>query len=413
MRVAGGAIGLIVLGLAASNAGAATISVSQVLQGQLLLSEIMPNPAGNDNLQEWFEVYNPLPVAVDLNGMIVASNNGQFTVGSGHILGANALATFARSSDPALNGNLPAVEFAWGQALSLTNTNGQLALLNPNGTSIVSATWTQALSGQSLQLTSGTAPQFGPSDFLITPVGGPSYDPAIYMQPPATPPNMGTPGATNDAPILVTGTNMLLISEFLADPAGINNSEREWFEVLNPNATPFNLKGVTVTVGSNSFTVAGDHIIPGGGIFVFASSDDPAINGGLPHVDYAWGNAVVLPNINGELSLTDPDGNLIVSTTWTNVTDGASKRLRSGVGPTFDASNYDDSEASYSPPAPLPGDPTFTNYGTPNSLATEFFVTGIPPFDPEVAIDEPPALAILVLTAAGILGFGRRRSTKN
>ena len=55
------------------------------------------------------------------------------------------------------------------------------------------------------------------------------------------------------------------------------------------------------------------------------------------------------------------------------------------------------------------GDPTFGNYGTPNGLPTEFFITGIPPFDPDTVIDEPPVLAMLGLGAAGLLGLRLRR----
>jgi hypothetical protein len=103
------------------------VSLNTIVPGQLLISEIMANPAGDDSVQEWFEVFNPLPVAVDLNGLVVTSNNGSFTVGPGAAVSSDGYFLFARSSDPASNGGLPSVDFSWGQALTLTNSGGQLA----------------------------------------------------------------------------------------------------------------------------------------------------------------------------------------------------------------------------------------------------------------------------------------------
>lgn len=403
---------LATVGLATASASAATISVGELLPGQLLITEIMANPAGTETLQEWFEVFNPLSVAVNLSGMVVASNNGQFAVtGSGHTLATGGFALFARTNDPTLNGNLPTVEFAWGQALQLRNGDGQLALLKPDGTAIVQTAWTSTQNGQSLQLTTGIAPQFGQANFISSASGNATvYDPTVYLPPAPSGPNYGTPGAANSGSSIVTGSNKLLITEFMANPAlAGTDADQEWFEILNPNATPINLDGVTVATANGSFTITGDYIIPGGGFFLFARSDDPTINGGLPNVDYAWGDALTLANSNGELSLTDADGNPIVSASWTSTSDGRSKQLRSGDGPAFTDANYEnaDTSAAYGLPDPGTLDP-FLNYGTPLALPGEFFVTGVPPYEPQVAVDEPAALAILGCALAGLIALRRR-----
>jgi len=394
------AVSLMVLPMIAARNGHA-IPVSQVASGQLLLGEIMANPAGDETLQEWFEIVNTLPLPVDMNGMIVTSNNGSFSVsGTGHTVSSGGIALFARTSDAALNGNLPPVTFAWGQALTLTNTNGHLSLQRPDGGQIVSASWTQTTNGFSRQLASGTAPVFGQADFVAANTGQ-LYDSSIYQSPAPSPPNFGTPGVVNSQAMAVSGISSLLISEIMANPAG-DDSLQEWFEVYNPQAIPVDLDGLVVNGINGSFTVSGgSHVINPGEFFVFARSDDPKVNGGLPRVDYAWGQSLSLPNTNGQLSLVDKDGNLIVSASWTNAASGFSRELVGGTGPQFGAADFNDtSGAQYTPANELPG-PTVMNYGTPGVLDA-FDVSGV---QSGTAIAEPSPIAVLVCGLAVLCVF--------
>jgi hypothetical protein len=81
----------------------------------------------------------------------------------------------------------------------------------------------------------------------------------------------------------------LLITEFMANPT-FGSSGTEWFEILNPTATDFDLKGLVIKDdGTNQFTITTSLIIPAQGYVVIGSNGDPATNGSVP-VDYVWSN---------------------------------------------------------------------------------------------------------------------------
>jgi len=386
---------------------ALAIPIEQVAPGQLLISEIMPNPAGDDTFQEWFEVLNPLPVAVDLSGMIVIGDNGGFILPSvGPAIAAGGHFLFARSGDAATNGGLPTVGFAWGQALTLRNSDGQLSLARPDGTVIVNASWTSTDVGVSLELAGGTAPSFGHADFVSNALT--QYSGQTFVAPSLSPANSGTPGAPNTAPMSVANAPQLLISEVMANPTG-SDALQEWFEVLNASPDPVDLDGMVFSTASGSFTVVGAHVIPSGGFFLFARTDDPTLNGGLPEVGYAWGQALTLANSNGQLSIVGPGGDQIVSASWSSTTDGRSLELTGGTGPAFGPADFSVAalEPQYSPVAPPPSG-AFANFGTPGAdNIAPLQVTGIPTF--EVPVPEPSGLALL-LSALMLWAWPARRS---
>ena len=317
MRV-GRVLLLLAIFLATSGTNVYAIPVDLIVAGQLVISEIMANPAGVETRQEWFEVYNPMPVSVDLTGMMINSNNGSFTVtGSGYSIASGAVFLFARTADPALNGGLPSVDYAWDQALSLANNDGQLSLVRPDGALITSSSWTATANGKSLELVGGTPPSFSQGDFALAAI---QYGTQTYDPPAASSPNSGTPGAANSVGLLATpGPSQLLITEIMANPTG-DETLREWFEVYNAGPA-IDLNGLTVTTNSGSFTVAGGaHLIESGAYFVFARTDDPSLNGGLPRVDYAWGESLTLANTNGQLSVGS-GSTLAVRVSWTLQTE--------------------------------------------------------------------------------------------
>ena len=80
--------------------------VSDLVAGDLVISEIMPDPAlsGTDTAQEWFEVYNATKDTVNLADLVVTDNSKSFTVSGLLEVAAGDVAVFAAVADSTLNG---------------------------------------------------------------------------------------------------------------------------------------------------------------------------------------------------------------------------------------------------------------------------------------------------------------------
>ena len=83
---------------------------------------------------------------------------------------------------------------------------------------------------------------------------------------------------------------MVVITEIMRNPAAVADSLGEWFEVHVPGADPVNLHGWTVRdLDGNSFTIAEDLIVEGGGRAVLGTLDDFSANGGYyPNYVYPY-----------------------------------------------------------------------------------------------------------------------------
>lgn len=118
-----------------ANAECATVpgpaDCSSIANGALIITEIMANPAGEDDGQEYVEVYNATPKDISLNGVTFTKANA-----SG---GSSKFWTFGEVSIAAgqyfVFGNygpeiaLPAhLDYAFSSAFAMTNTGGTLSL---------------------------------------------------------------------------------------------------------------------------------------------------------------------------------------------------------------------------------------------------------------------------------------------
>jgi VCBS repeat-containing protein len=107
-------------------------------------------------------------------------------------------------------------------------------------------------------------------------------------------------------------TPKIVITEIMANPADVSDTNGEWFEVYNASAFPVDLNGWTIRIGSNEMLVSRPVplVVTSGGFFVFAANDDPSANGGLPNVGYETG-PLGLTNAGTSIVLVDPEGNEI------------------------------------------------------------------------------------------------------
>lgn len=82
----------------------------------------------------------------------------------------------------------------------------------------------------------------------------------------------------------------LVITELMANPASVSDSNGEWFEIYNRSGTTLDLEGLVMRdSGSNSHTVSGSLQILPDSYLVFGRSANSAVNGGYT-ADYAYSN---------------------------------------------------------------------------------------------------------------------------
>jgi len=94
--------------------------------GEIVIDELLVNPAGDDLGREWVEIVSRAGEALDLSQLHLATATADVPAPAG-TLEAGATLLLGQSSDPAKNGGAP-VAVAYGTKLILVNADGQLSL---------------------------------------------------------------------------------------------------------------------------------------------------------------------------------------------------------------------------------------------------------------------------------------------
>jgi hypothetical protein len=147
--------------------GATIRPIVKPAAGALVITEFMPNPDGDDPVQEWFEIINASGTAFDLNDLGLDREGD--TVATNVIrspdcksVAPGAFALFARSTDPAQNDMLPAVDatFSFSLITGTATTPGNIQILDDT-TVIDKVTWTTSGADVSRQLDPDQTTQTG------------------------------------------------------------------------------------------------------------------------------------------------------------------------------------------------------------------------------------------------------------
>ncbi|MEZ4450287.1 MAG: lamin tail domain-containing protein [Nannocystaceae bacterium] len=280
--------------------------------GDLVINEVMADPmAAPDEDAEWIEIY--VGADVDLNGLVLGTDPGTVK----QILGAEdptciavSAGTYfvlARDTDPAVNGGLP--EGAELLGFSLTNSGGDLHVSLPGpddmtpGPALDTTSYAAAKSGLSLRLDEGQQNPMANDDPMNWCLADANQ---VYGAG-----DKGTPGATNGSCGIVDpglcndngnmrapvppGPGDLVITEYMADPKSVADASGEWFEILVQKDVDLNNLQLGKQPEKVEATLASPEClaVAAGTYVVFAHSDDPAVNGGLPKVDFLVGFSLV------------------------------------------------------------------------------------------------------------------------
>jgi hypothetical protein len=103
----------------------------------------------------------------------------------------------------------------------------------------------------------------------------------------------------------------LIITEFMANPAAVSDTNGEWFEIFNSTASAIDINGLVLRdEGSNSHTVSSTTPlwIEAGAYFVLGRNTDSASNGGY-QADYGYSNFSL--NNSSDAIILEWDGAII------------------------------------------------------------------------------------------------------
>jgi hypothetical protein len=318
--------------LACGPEGSDAPCVSTAGPGDLVITEVLADPAGPDDGREWLEIANVSGVPQCLNGLFVEAAGatiaqstlasdldliimpGSFALLAGDLGPADALAYWERSFF--LPGVATTVRLKRGSTvIDAITYGGDTGLAPKEGRSM-------ALCAECLEAGCNDDPGWWQA------ASGALYDAAG---------NKGTPGSPNGtcacpAPpgtvaVRAPRPGDLLVTEIYANPPD-TDGDAEWFEVkVVATDAALDLSGVGIRReidGPVVATIAADLCLTGapGDYLVLGRAADPNVNGGVT-VDYAYGTTLTLANDGGYVGLVLND-ELLAGYAYGAVQDGRS-----------------------------------------------------------------------------------------
>ncbi|MFN8490723.1 MAG: lamin tail domain-containing protein [Caldilineaceae bacterium] len=342
-----------------------TPTLAPSLPVRVLITEVMADPkAVSDANGEWFELYNPNAEAVNLRGWTIKDlGNDQHPINAHLILQPGAFVVLGRNNDSATNGGVTVAYMYTG--VNLANTSDALLLIAPDGTEVDRVVWGGA---SGLKVTAGASMERANL-----------ADPAVWTTAQTSwsgsAGDNGSPGAMTAMPVTVTPTTVttatptvqttpgapahILISEFLADPKAVSDSNGEWIELYNTGSDAVNLRGWTLAdLGSDQHVIQADVVIAPGQYLVLGRNGDSPSNGGVT-VDYVY-TGMNLANQQDEIILRAPDGSEADRVVW-----GGDSALKVKAGASLQRTTWESPPTWETSQTPWPG--SAGDAGTPHT----------------------------------------------
>jgi hypothetical protein len=336
MRVSIGCLLAALLVCGCNGGGGGDKCTSGLMAGDLVITEIMANPAGRDEGFEWFEIYNPSASGVDLTGVKIEAARADGTGQTEHII---AGATVRPGEYLVLGGMLDEVKPAWvGYAYGadlggLRNAGGTLALYCEQAL-IDSVLYLEQADGYSHCFDGTKTPDSIAND---------NTDDWCDSRTEFDTDSFGTPAADNDPcdsdlpptsckendvvrDVVAPVAGDLVITEFMPDTVAVADGAGEWFEVYVTRNIDLNGLQLGRMEGDWAEQVSSLECITvtAGTYLLFAHETDPSQNGGLPSVDRVFN--LNIANEAGTLRL-GYGGQLLDAVVWTDSHNGASTAL--------------------------------------------------------------------------------------
>ncbi|MDH7475587.1 MAG: lamin tail domain-containing protein [Anaerolineae bacterium] len=223
---------------------------------------------------------------------------------------------------PGFSGVVVSLEGNIGNGLS--NSGDRLVLRDGSGSEIDALSW-----GSDTTVFNPAAPDVAEGHSLERDPANADTDSASDFVDQATP----APGQVRT----VSQGPQIVINEIMIDPAAVDDSLGEWFELYNAGSAEVNLQGWRISSGTELHTISASLVIPAGGYVVLGNNGDTNTNGGLT-VNYVY-SGITLDNTADTLSLVYGDGQTADSVSYNNtdflISPGASIQL---IDPSLDNS---------------------------------------------------------------------------
>src|SRR5690606_32529081 len=133
------------------------VAVIRPAPGDLVITELMPNPAMvGDDFGEWFEIHSLASAEFHLNGVEIGRTLGddpQETIATAEcsVIAPGSYAVVASNADAMINGGIPAEAIVWQTKISMTNSSGSL-WLGTDGELLDAVTWNNPRAGEARAL---------------------------------------------------------------------------------------------------------------------------------------------------------------------------------------------------------------------------------------------------------------------
>lgn len=228
-----------------------------VLGAAIVINELVSDPSGTDDGNEWVELYNPGATSVDVSGWVIASGTSSFS-GSGTLPEGTMIlpGEFLVVGQAAVADiDIVAPGFSLGNAS--TSSDG-VRVEDCNGTPVDTVIYGDPNTDLWIDDTGAVATSLAPAatspSSLARVTDGVDTDASAVDFEVAVAP---TPGTSNDvAPPDCGGAGSgLKINEFIYDPDGSDNG-LEWIELYNAGGASIDLSGWAIQKATSSFADA-------------------------------------------------------------------------------------------------------------------------------------------------------------
>ena len=359
-------------------------------QGNILFSEVFYDTPGNENEEEWIELYNSTSETVDLSSWTIVDNNGTgwtYTFPSGTSIAPGTYLTVARNSagftalygyEADLYGNLP----------YLNNGGDSLILYDSSNNEVDAVAWEGGAGAGVPDGWGSTSNPWASAGSTIVRID-PTVDTDTYTD--------WTTAANNGNPQTQTVQGNILFSEVFYDTLG-NENEEEWIELYNASSIDVNIAGWKIIDNNGTgwtYTFpSGASMAPDTYLTVARNSAgftalygyEADLYGNLPYLNNGGDSLILYDSSNKEKDAVAweggagagiPDGWGSTSNPWASA---GSTIVRSD--PTFDTDTYTDWTT-----APNNGDPQTQAMGEPDTTPPEPDVFPLPDVVGECSAD--------------------------